>query len=46
MDLLELATLFRLGVVNNPPLEFVAFGMVSSTIVHDDAHYDVAFFIS
>ena len=37
MDLLELATLFHLHVVNNPPLTFVAFGMLYSVVVHDAA---------
>ena len=46
MDLLELTTLLHLHVVNNPPLAFVAFHMLSSTIVHDAAHCDVAAIIS
>jgi len=46
MDLLELATLFRLYVVNNPPLAFVAFGMLYSMIVHDATQCDAAVIIS
>jgi len=41
MDLLEFAKLFHLHVVNNTPLEFLAFGMMSSVVVHDATHYDV-----
>ena len=46
MDLLELATLFPLRVVNNPPLAFIAFGMMSSAAIHDVAYCDVAIVIS
>ena len=46
MDLLELATLFHLRVVNNPPLAFVAFAMFSSAVVHDATHCDVFAIIS
>ena len=41
MDLLELTTLFRLRVVNNPSLAFVAFGMLSLVVVHDVDHFNV-----
>jgi len=40
--MLEVATLFCLRVMNNPPLAFIAFGMLSSTAIHDAAHFDVA----
>jgi len=51
VDLLDLATLFHLYVVNNLPLAFVAFvafamfvafGMFPSAVVHDAACCDVA----
>jgi len=41
MDLLDIATLFRLRVVNNPPLAFLAFDILSTAVVHDVARYDV-----
>jgi len=46
MDLLKLATLLHLHVVNNPPLAFVAFGMLPSVAIHDATHFDVAAIIS
>ena len=41
VDLLELATLFFLCVINNLPLAFFAFSMLPSSVVHDATHYDV-----
>ena len=54
MDLLDLATLLHLYVVNNLPLAFdvfatfiafvvlAAFGILPSVVIHDDARCDVA----
>jgi len=41
MDLLKLAILFHLRVLNNPPLAFFAFGLLSSIAIHDASHCDV-----
>ena len=40
MDLLELATLFRLYVVNNIPLVFVQSGVLPFVGVQDVARYE------
>ena len=41
VDLLDIANLLHLYVVNNLPLAFAAFSMLPSSPVHDVAHYDV-----
>lgn len=46
MNLLKLATLFHLRVVNKLPLAFIASGMLPSASIHDASHCDASVVIS
>jgi len=42
VDLLDLATLLHLYVINNLPFAFDAFGMLPLVVIHDATHCDAA----